>query len=353
LILFISFVVAYNEPKANIIGATHVAGKYHFSNTQDYLNEGADVLLTLGSKTIKIYLQPMPDKNYPFNSNWNSYKYNSPSELAQVPYYKTLFAKNFTSIIMTTYSWVSTTDMGYFRFGISDAQADEETKQFYDLTKYLLTTYKNTNKTFVLQHWEGDWAIRGHYNASIDPTPTAVAGMIKWLNARQAGVNKARNEIGMQGVRVFHASEVNLVLQTMEGRFGVISKVIPYTNVDLVSYSAYDTDENPDLFPKALAFIGQHAPKSQFFPDKKNIYIGEFGLPENLFPKDRVERLLHNAVEKSLAYGCQWILFWEVFCNEAIRMPVKNNDDVKGFWLIRVDGTKSYAYEYLYSALRG
>jgi hypothetical protein len=46
-----------------------------------------------------------------------------------------------------------------------------EAQQFADLTSYLVSTYANTGKTFVLQHWEGDWSIRGGYDPTAKPTP--------------------------------------------------------------------------------------------------------------------------------------------------------------------------------------
>ena len=62
-----------------------------------------------------------------------------------------------------------------------------------------------TGKTFVLQHWEGDWAIRGNYKPEETPTPQAIEGMAAWLNARQDGVDAARKAVEAKNVHVYHA----------------------------------------------------------------------------------------------------------------------------------------------------
>ena len=56
-----------NRNIRDIVGSTHVAGKYNFTD-QDYLNEGADKLLELGTRVIKLWFTPKPYRDYPFNS---------------------------------------------------------------------------------------------------------------------------------------------------------------------------------------------------------------------------------------------------------------------------------------------
>ena len=93
--------------------------------------------------------------------------------------------------------------------------------------------------------------IRGHVDEKIDPTETAIKGMIGWLNARQAGVSRARAEVGQDGVGVYHGAEVNRVVISMrEGRRNMVNAVLPYTNVDLVSYSAWDAAVEHYVKPK-------------------------------------------------------------------------------------------------------
>jgi len=146
---------------SNVLGVCHVDGKYSLTH-DDFLDEGADQVLATGSKVIKIYLAPV---RYPWNSAWPK-DIKDLRELAQTPYYQSVFSKPFTTYIITAYS-IGLGD-NYWTTAITDAQRAEETRQFHDLTEYLLTTYKGTGKTFVLQQWEGDWAIRGNHEPGYD-----------------------------------------------------------------------------------------------------------------------------------------------------------------------------------------
>ncbi|MEJ2702797.1 MAG: hypothetical protein P8Z79_10190, partial [Sedimentisphaerales bacterium] len=143
----------------DIIGVTHVDGKYHLTN-KDFLNEGADQILALGSRVIKVWLHN-PAKSYPFNSQWP--KMDSLVEIAESPYFKSLFDKPMTTYILMCFSIGN--GAGYWRKGMTENQQIEEQRQFYELARYLLSTFQGTGKTFVLQHWEGDWLIRGNYDA--------------------------------------------------------------------------------------------------------------------------------------------------------------------------------------------
>ena len=247
-------------------------------------------------------------------------------------------------------------DEGYWRKGISDEQKKDEQRQFYELAKYFLTQYKGTDKTFVLQHWEGDWMVRGNYKGDQEPAPAALANMVEWLNARQAGVDQARLEVGQQGVHVYHAAEVNRVVQSMRTGFpNLVNKVLPHTHVDLVSYSAWDAATehyaDPKILRDALDFIAANAPDSADFGNH-NVYLGEFGMPENVYSLDKVQTAIPNAVRTALDWGCPYIVYWQLYCNELkdpkTQSPVKSNDAVRGFWLIRPDGTKAWTWDYFH-----
>jgi hypothetical protein len=337
----------------DIIGVTHVDGKYHLTD-EDFLNEGADQILALGSRVIKVWFHN-PRKSYSFNSQWP--QMNSLVEIAQSKYFRRLFDKPFTTYIMMCFSIGK--NAAYWRNGITAEQKLDEQRQFYELTKYLLTTYKGTEKTFILQHWEGDWLIRGNYDRSVDPTPKAISGMIGWLNSRQKGVNQARKEVGTEGVWVYHAAEINRVVSTMkEGRPNMVDKVLPHTKLDLVSYSAWDAtaeySENSQILREALDFISKNIPDSVEFGDR-NVYLGEFGMPENNFSPDKIQKVIPGAVETALNWGCPYVVYWQLYCNELKdnkqKPPVHSNDAIRGFWLIRPDGSKAWTWDYFYGLL--
>ena len=341
------------EQLRNIIGVTHVNGQYHLTD-KDFLNEGADQILALGSRVIKVWFDK-PSDSYRFNSEWP--KTDSMVEIAQSPYFRKLFGRPFTTYILMCFSMGR--PGGYFRNGLTDEQRADEQKQFYELAKYLLTTYKGSGKTFILQHWEGDWLIRGNFNKDVDPEPKAIGGMIDWLNARQAGVDQARQELGQAGVRVYHAAEVNRVVASMQqGRPGLVNAVLPHTKLDLVSYSAWDSAtehfQDPNVLRRALDFIAANAPDSPDFGDR-NVYVGEFGMPENEFSAGQIQKAIPNAVNTALDWGCPYIIYWQLYCNELRPgkgpPPVKNNDDVRGFWLIKPDGSKARTWDYFFALL--
>jgi hypothetical protein len=53
----------------DVVGATHISGRYSFGS-EDFLNEGADRLLGMGTRVIKVWLSFNPKAQYPWNSAW-------------------------------------------------------------------------------------------------------------------------------------------------------------------------------------------------------------------------------------------------------------------------------------------
>ncbi|MBE3069214.1 MAG: hypothetical protein IMZ66_03155, partial [Planctomycetes bacterium] len=329
------------------LGVTHVNGQYHLTD-KPFLAEGADAILALGSRVIKLYLF-QPEKNYPFNTAWPAMA--SPAEAARAAPMREVFARPFTTYILTVYA--AGRPEHYWREGVTPDQVADETRQFHDLALHLLTAYRGTGKTFVLQHWEGDWAARGSFDPKAPLTPRAAAGMIAWLRARQAGVEKARAEAGEQGVHVYHAAEVNLVVQAMrDGRPGVADRVLPEARCDLASYSAWDAGADARTLREALDFIARHQGGGGPFGDRA-VYVGEFGLPETDAGPEKVRATVRTVIETARDWGCPWIVYWQVYCNEARRRPVATNADVRGFWLLRPDGTRGAAWDVLAGLLTG
>jgi|GEM_PF-1536656 len=335
---------------ANVFGVAHVDGKYYLSS-EDFLDEGADQVLATGSKVIKLYLTP---KRYPWNSDWSRGTH-SLVEMARTPYFKSVFSKPFTTYILTAYS-IGRSDH-YWTLGMTGDEAKEETRQFHDLTAYLLTTYRGTGKTFILQHWEGDWALRSQskkdYDPDYVPTATAIQGMIQWLNARQAGIIQARAEAGPTDVHVYGAAEANRLEDSMAGKPGVANSVLPYTTVDLASYSSYNFLDTPERLAQAVDYLAAHLPATAAFgQNPHSVYLGEFGYPEN-GPEGAggVNRRINNALAVVNSKGLPWAVFWEIYCNEplsktpALPLNGKTNDlNLRGYWMVKPDGTPAVAW---------
>lgn len=350
---------------ADRLGCTHVSGTYSLTE-KDYLNEGADRIAELGMRTLKIYLND-PRGRYPFHSDWPK-QFKSLVEMARHPYYRAVFVKPFRTYILTTFSLTSKDAMQRWRDGFTDEEYAEELRQFEEIATHFLRQYKGTGKTFVLQNWEGDWALRGNFDRKpeADPTEEAAHNMIRWLQARQEGVERARKRAGRTDVKVYHACEVNLVAVAMEGRRTVTNDVLPHVNCDLVSYSAYDTiglaaddpAKGADALRTALDHIASKTPDAKPFGDK-NIYIGEFGWPQVVSEQDphatpeKNLSVVRATVETALEWGCPYIVYWQIYDNESrVGKDRPTNDQVRGFYLIRPDGTKAPAWDYFESLLK-
>ena len=167
-----------------------------------------------------------------------------------------------------------------FRNGFPKPQQEKEYREIYDFTRYLLKTYNGSGKTFFLGHWEGDGLLRGTIRREDDvrATPTAIQGMIDWLNCRQRAIDDAKRDTPHKGVEVWHYTEVNHVQVAIEGRKAVANMVLPHVPVDFVSYSSYDTQEDPKRLKAALDFI-----QSKLTPKPgiagRRVFIGEYGFP--------------------------------------------------------------------------
>lgn len=352
------------------LGVTHVDGNYHLTN-EDYLNEGAKQIRNLGSRVIKVwfhYVSSQGETKYPYNSDWPD-RFDSMVDIAEHPYFRELFQRDFRTYVLVAYSmndeggfWRGKGGKHYFIYGVNEDQLQKEERAFYELTTHLLEKYRGAGKEFVLQHWQGDWAILPHDTrdeiSSVDiqaddpePSETSIQGMIRWLNARQRGVERARSEI-QSDVKVLHAAEVNMVIRAMRGQRRVINHVIPETTVDLVSHNSYremwfahsrwSLDETPDRFRDILDYVNSQAPETNEYtkatllhPDK-NVLVGEYGLPFTIVGDKEGTRVSKLATNVSLEWGATWTLFWQIYGNEH----------GKGFWLIRPDGTTTPLYDY-------
>lgn len=323
----------------DVVGVAHAGGKYNFTGA-DYLNEGADRILDSGSRVIKVFLvakDTIADL-YSFNSDWTPFA-TDVVILAQKPYFQELFAKPFSTFLLVV---PPVTGDSQFLDGLSADEAAAESDQMYRLTKYLLTQYADSGKTFVLQNWEGDHLLYQGLAPGAQPDPVRVQGMIDWINARQAGVRRARQEVGPRNVDVLHAAEVNFLSAAMAGDVTMTNSVIPFTRCDLYSYSSWDVGFTPEALTAALDYLKSKAPDSGRF-GAADIYLGEFGAAKGAITPNgqRFERI-RQLLEAALGWGVRYAVYWEVFSNEPIA-PYSGrptNDDLRGYWLIRPDGVK-------------
>lgn len=335
--------VAGAVPLRDVLGATHAAGKYNFTD-EDFLNEGADRLLKLGTRVIKVWFDPNATPLYPFNSEWGAPPDNL-ADLARHPYYRKLFAKPFSTFILVVSRRVPIND---FVDGMTREEVEVERQQTYELARYLLTTYAGTGKTFVLQNWEGDHLLRRGLASEEEPDRTRLLGMAAWLNARQAGVTQARREVSARGVTVAHAVEANLLRKAMAGKVTVTNDVIPRTRADLYSYSSWDVEFDPAELVRALDYLAAKAPDSALY-GSRNVYLGEYGAAKDNVDGDEEDRaaVIRELTDAGLGWGARWVVYWQLYCNEPAheyQTERPANQDLRGFWLIQPDGVKTRIY---------
>jgi len=316
-----------------VLGTQSIGPKYKFT-TDDALVETAKEIYTMGSRILKISL--------------NVSSYGLSGSFPDV-----------TSIIRDQSSFRYVLDMpfrDYFFWarsnanwadGYSDSERTTDSVQIYQLTKYLLTQYNGSGKTFYLGHWEGDWYLLPNYDRNYVPSDERCQNMAFWYRTRQNAVDKAKQDTEFAGVNVFHYAEINQVVDAKDsGKKRVVNCVLPFTNVDYVSYSAYDAqwfDQN--RFNSILNYIESNLPYKPGFNGKR-VFVGEVG---NSLEKSAWDIYKHESDNrsyflKSMKWGCPFVLYWQMYNNEINA----TNNQHRGFWLIDNANQKQPLYNTFY-----
>jgi hypothetical protein len=297
------------------VGTQTFAGLYRFT-TNTLLVETAQAIQNLGSGVIKGYLGPDLPRQYYINL---------PSGVT-----------NLLTLVRDEPSWHFVLDMPFRDFvlwaypfgkawpfdGYSASERADDYQELHDLTRYLLTNYNNSGKTFYLGHWEGDWYLLPNYDTTTNPSPVAIQGMVDWLNNRQQAVDDAKRDTAFTNVNVFCYAEVNRVRDAMSDNTNInqraINKVIPYvTNLDCLSWSSYDgMDLNSSDLTATLGYMASQLPtnKAAVVPGQR-IWIGEYGWGG--LPTAQQEPRSRSYIQRLLPWGPRFILFWEIYNNET------------------------------------
>jgi len=325
-----------------VLGTQTIGPKYKFS-TEDALLETAKAIYDMGSKSLKISLSV------------SSYTGVSGS-------YSTL-----TSLVRDNASFRQAIDMPFRNYffwarshanwadGYSESERIADSTELYQLTKYLLEQYNNTGKTFYLGHWEGDWYLLPNYDRNYVPSDERCANMAKWLRTRQNAIDKAKNEGGFNNVMVYGYAEVNQVVDAkFNGKKRVVNCVLPYTNVDFVSYSSYDAQwYDQTKYNSVLDYIEANLPPKQGISGKR-VFIGEVGnsLEKSGWDINKHESDNRVFFKTAIAWGSPFVLYWEMYNNE---LDANNNNRHKGFWLINDKNEKQplyYTFKYFYESAK-
>lgn len=334
---------------AQRLGTTHTGGKYYFTE-EPFIIEGAKKIEELGYGVAKFFVGGVNE--YPYNSTWELPKNPTPLEYIRHPYFQAALNRNFTTIILN----------------VTNLKKELETPnpdysnvydEIYDLSKYLLETYKDRNVTFVIKNWEGDWLLRGGFLSKDEWTAVdqciksrRIRNMIKWFQVRQSAVEAAREDAGNTVCKLYHAIEGNKVIESMNGISGVASDILPAVKADMVSWSCYDGLGKVVNLYKGIQYLQQQLkPSAYTLQGSAPVMLGEIGIPERAQPNNITTRW-DEFMGVCFALNVPYIVHWELYCNEPTDgdkkrfYPVRTEEELKGFWLIKPDGSDGEAQQY-------
>ncbi len=321
-----------------VIGTQTFQPSYQFTK-EPRLVETAEAIRALGCSVIKFEMSP----------RYAQSRGNAPQKLASVrsltdlardePSHRRVLDMPFAHFVLWAHTFGG--GEGRWRKGFSKAAAEAEHREIYEFTTHLLKTYRGSGKIFYLGHWEGDGWLRGTVAAENDVkvTPEAAQGMADWLNTRQRAVDDAKRDTPPHGVQVWNYTEVNHVKLAMQGRPALVNRVLPKANVDLVSYSSYDTQADPQMLKAALTYIESQLPPKPGITGRR-VFIGEYGFPKVFHTPEEQARRSRAVMTAGIEWGCPLILYWELYNNE-----VDATGRQRGFWLIDDQGAKQPVYE--------
>lgn len=351
---------------AKRLGTTHVGGRYHFTD-KPFLIEGAERARACGFQSVKFWFASV-ERGYSFSSDWRLPEGHTLEQLARHPYFQAVLAMPFDVIALEVMPVRTPTVSGRIISDLLDPGYDfsRDETQVYELARHLLRTYHGRNVTFLLQNWEGDWMFRGSVRdgwmkGEYPQLEKRVEAFTRWFDARQRGVERARAEATGSRCSVWHAVEVNRVFDLLKGIPTLTTHVLPLVRPDFISWSCYD-GLNTSARSAARSAVGiwqgleliqhyAHTTRQDAF-GRAAVFIGEIGFPENITTPGAAAEMMDGALGTLLARQVPHIFYWELFCNErrdgTRPRPVRSEtaDELRGFWLVRPDGSLGGAGEY-------
>ena len=324
------------------VGTQTVGVRYQFTD-DSALVETAKAIQALGCDTLKIAVTPRYDDDYLMSLDPTI---TSALELITAkPAFKQVMDMPFRNVMLWLYPF-SDTKSGFFKGEIPKAEAEAIYREIHDFTAHLLKTYTGSGKSFFIGNWEGDWhMLKEVYDYNLDPTPETIKGAIEWFNLRQKAVADAVRETPHENVHVYYYIELNHVRKSMDDdRPTIVNRVLPHIKTDYVSWSSYDIttdaaklggEKGRKRVRDALDYIEKHLPESDV-PGKR-VFIGEYGFHRGQVDNADLQRSCSASVMQwCLEWGCPFILYWELYCNEI----EPSTGEHRGYWLVDKSGEK-------------
>lgn len=352
---------AASPPAGPVLGVTHCGGLYHFTK-EPYVVEGALAIQKAGFPAAKFWLTNLPQV-YQHNSDWNLSPDASLVEMASHPYMQRVLDLPFQTVALEVQEarwpgWVKKEG-----FAINpDSDFSEDEKQIRELTAWLLRRYADQPRTFILQNWEGDWMFWGKdreaWRRGEHPDlARRTDAFVRWIEARQRGVEAGRRDVPESKSRVLHAVEVNQVLVAKDGVPCLTTEVLPKVKPDLISWSCYDgmrldrrsAEATKDGLNEGIDLLQKYCRTVEQMPGGAAVMIGEVGIPENVVPAEVTMDVLDASMRTFIRRGVPYVFYWQIYCNEAepgadkVALPPGTLPVCRGFWLTRPDGSQSYA----------
>lgn len=284
--------------------------------------------------------------DYPQQASWSS----TPTNLTQLAQ-----TSQFADILGDAgFTWVFLNCWAFTGFGTGDAWKaevntyktliDAEYTEIYNLAAHLLTTYNNSGRTFVIQNWEGDWALTEGLASNYVP-PRRPDYMMGWLRARIRAVEEARRDSTSTNVRVLSGVECNLVQDALTDQHAkrVIRRVLPRLSPDIVSYSCWDAflpSADPWRANQAAMLTDITARMTSSLDAIKaaapnaSLVIGEAGLPDAEIPVGyTAAAIMQHIYNLANARGdVDHFILWNCWDNESPRdfSCIDSGDNLSG-----------------------
>lgn len=292
----------------------------------------------MGFSASKLQLADNYATVYP-SMSWGSTPTNL-TELASTAPFQTVFADSqIKRYFLNTWTFSNGTDQSWVT-DISRFELEAEYREIYNLGVYLLGNY--SNKTFIINQWEGDWSLMGNFNIYTNVPPYRAERMAANISVRQRAISDARKTVSSTST-LLHSVEVNRCLDPFGLR--VHRDVFPISRPDIVSFSLYEaintwgnqatTEANiQELFTKAIRVVKRKV--GNYVP----MMIGEFGWPENdsgfIFNGLSAGPLIQKVTDIANANNFTDMYYWQIYDNEEL-----SPGNPRGYYLI--DRTGSYS----------
>lgn len=305
---------APSDPKFNyVIGTQSIGVQYQFTNESKNI-ETSRIIKAMGSKILKVNLNNMQSSDL-----------------------ETILTMDFDSYLFWYNGAEKWTD------GMTEVEQDRLYHEIFRLGEQLLTAASGRNpRDYYLGHWEGDWQLLQGFDGNKDAGPLETQGMIDWLNIRQKAVDDLRVKYQTSPSKIFHYTEVNRVMDALErGKLRMVNTVLPYVDVDYISYSAYDIQQKPQAeVNRVLDYVASRLkPRPEI--NHKRILVTEMGFSADVMGYNQKEHERRNRefLLKFINWGSPMVLYWQIYNNE-----IKNGKH-RGFWLIDDQNKKWPLYE--------